>query len=569
MCLDTPPLERIVSGGQTGVDRAALDAAASSGIPAGGYCPAGRRAEDGAIPARYPLVETSSPRYEVRTKRNVRESDGTLVLTEGVLSGGTLVTVEYATVKGKPCLVVPLDGGGATPAQVVDWLSVQSIRVLNVAGPRESKVPGVYGRYFRFLRRVMDLIAIRQRRASRSRVTSFLRELFPRRYRQEIFLVGGSVRDFLLGAEIQDIDLAASLPAEALVAVGFRKVETKSSAPIWFRYDRGIGKIEVTSLGGAHELSADLARRDFTVNAMAMTLSGRLLDPLGARRDLKHRLLRVCSDRTFVDDPLRIFRAFRFESYGWRMTPETEGLIRARNWSEALRSIPMERFSREMMKALGGGIPARFFRRMREFDAGEEFLPELFRMPQVPAGPIEHHPEGDLFAHSLEVLERVAHASGDVTSRFCALFHDLGKLITPPALHPRHHGHDELGGELAKEFCNRLCLPAALRTALAGTCQLHTTANRWQELRGATKISLAERARRAGIGNVLPLVSSADKPAGGVMTGWDVALEVAGMDSLALGISPDRLESMQPPDRTAYILQKRVEAFRAKSPPAD
>jgi hypothetical protein len=136
---------KIISGGQTGADRAALDVALQLGIPAGGWCPAGRRAEDGPIPARYPLIETKSPIHSVRTRRNVREADGTLVFNLGVLDGGTLLTVNYAASRGKPCLLVQLDDPGHPDvAAVRAWLAAHRIRVLNVAGQRESKRAGVY-----------------------------------------------------------------------------------------------------------------------------------------------------------------------------------------------------------------------------------------------------------------------------------------------------------------------------------------------------------------------------------------------------------------------------------------
>jgi hypothetical protein len=136
-------LMKIVSGGQTGVDRAALDVALSLGLPVGGGCPKGRRAEDGIIPDRYPLTETPEPDYETRTRRNVEDSDGTLILNLGTLDGGTALTARHARQIGKPCLIVALEAG-IEPAAFRAWLDRNQIAVLNVAGPRESQRPGVY-----------------------------------------------------------------------------------------------------------------------------------------------------------------------------------------------------------------------------------------------------------------------------------------------------------------------------------------------------------------------------------------------------------------------------------------
>jgi hypothetical protein len=137
-----PRVEKIISGGQTGVDRAALDVALAMGLECGGWCPKGRRAEDGRIPSRYPLAETDSTSYSRRTRRNVRDSEGTLILSRGALRGGTLLTQRAAANLGKPCLSVNLDEPAAV-AGIRDWLSEHSIRILNVAGPRESQSPGI------------------------------------------------------------------------------------------------------------------------------------------------------------------------------------------------------------------------------------------------------------------------------------------------------------------------------------------------------------------------------------------------------------------------------------------
>jgi hypothetical protein len=136
-------LYKLISGGQTGVDRAALDVGLALGLAVGGWCPKGRRAEDGIIPDRYPLVEPPERSYQNRTRRNIEDADGTLILNQGKLDGGTALTAAHARQIGKPCLVVALEEG-IEPAAFRDWLTANHIRVLNVAGPRESKRPGVY-----------------------------------------------------------------------------------------------------------------------------------------------------------------------------------------------------------------------------------------------------------------------------------------------------------------------------------------------------------------------------------------------------------------------------------------
>ena len=147
-------IECVISGGQTGVDRAALDVALTLGIPCGGWCPKGRRAEDGVLPANYLLQETPSEEYAERTTWNVRDSDGTLILTKGTPTGGTAFTVQIASQIGKPCLIVDL-GKGAPPTTVHRWLTRHRIRVLNVAGPRESQSPGITRQAEAFLRTVL------------------------------------------------------------------------------------------------------------------------------------------------------------------------------------------------------------------------------------------------------------------------------------------------------------------------------------------------------------------------------------------------------------------------------
>lgn len=139
---------RVVSGGQTGVDRAALDAALVAGLPVGGWCPAGRKAEDGAIDARYPMQETPSDDYVQRTTWNVRDSDGTLVLLRGPAAGGTYTTLQAAASLGRPVMVIEVN---VEPEQIESWIRSRAFRTLNVAGPRESEAPGIYEEAFALL----------------------------------------------------------------------------------------------------------------------------------------------------------------------------------------------------------------------------------------------------------------------------------------------------------------------------------------------------------------------------------------------------------------------------------
>ena len=150
-------IKEIVSGGQTGVDRAALDAALSRGVPCGGWCPKGRIAEDGRIPLTYPLRETPNPMYDERTLWNVRDSDGTLVITWGPPTHGTAFTIGMAKMLHKPHFIADLAQDDPALQDAARWLRECAIETLNVAGPRASKCPQIHAQAFEFLNRLLDL----------------------------------------------------------------------------------------------------------------------------------------------------------------------------------------------------------------------------------------------------------------------------------------------------------------------------------------------------------------------------------------------------------------------------
>ncbi|MBN1338705.1 MAG: putative molybdenum carrier protein [Bacteroidales bacterium] len=137
-------VRKIISGGQTGVDRAALDFALRNGIICGGWCPRGRKAEDGTIPEKYPLNETASDKYPPRTEANIKESDGTLILMAAKMDSGTLLTVKLCKKHEKPYFLQHIPVSGNT-GELEEWLISKGIATLNIAGPRESFDPGIYG----------------------------------------------------------------------------------------------------------------------------------------------------------------------------------------------------------------------------------------------------------------------------------------------------------------------------------------------------------------------------------------------------------------------------------------
>lgn len=136
-------VKKVISGGQTGVDRAGLDAAIELGIEHGGYAPKGRKAEDGLIPSIYNMEELAKGGYPVRTKKNIESSDGTLIFCKGKPSTGTKLTLDHANAIGKPCLVIDLDAVNIPTSieMIKSWVTQEKIEILNVAGPRLSSAP--------------------------------------------------------------------------------------------------------------------------------------------------------------------------------------------------------------------------------------------------------------------------------------------------------------------------------------------------------------------------------------------------------------------------------------------
>jgi tRNA nucleotidyltransferase (CCA-adding enzyme) len=241
-------------------------------------------------------------------------------------------------------------------------------------------------------------------------------------------------------------------------------------------------------------LEEDLRRRDLTINAMAETPSGEIVDPYGGRRDLEERLLRHVSD-SFIEDPVRVLRVARFAAryadLGFRVAPETVALMRRMTDSGELTALVPERVWQETERALGEARPEVFFETLRECGALQVIFPELSALYGVPQPP-RWHPEVDTGVHVMLAL-RYSAAHGDPTTvRFAVLMHDLGKALTVPERWPSHRGHEEAGVPVIESLCGRLKVPNAFRDLAVLTARHHAVVHRAAELRPTTLLKLLE-----------------------------------------------------------------------------
>lgn len=403
-------------------------------------------------------------------------------------------------------------------------------------------------------------------------VPDWIRLLFPEALHPQLWLVGGSVRDLLQGITPHDLDLVSSLSEQEFQPLGFKMVRGKSTAPILFKNQPDGFKLEITLLAAGQRVEEELMRRDFRSNAIAVSFHGVTIDPAGGLQDVNARQLLPCSGHSCSDDPIRIFRAFRFACHGWNISPELAQQINSRSWEQQLKQIPVERFSREMLKAMTGERPDRFFVLMAEYGVGGCYLPELFKMQQIPAGPARYHGDDTVLKHSLAVLRRLSERIPEPIPRLAAFFHDLGKLETPEDLLPRHIGHDRTGVEKIRQLARRLRLSTTTEKALAAASGLHMNAARWNEMRDIKKLALTEKAYKAGASDWLPYLVSADHGTDGQMLHWNIFNRVVASPATALGIEPAWLESATPAERIQRIAEARLDLLhkeQALLPEAD
>lgn len=313
------------------------------------------------------------------------------------------------------------------------------------------------------------------------------------------YLVGGAVRDMVMGREVHDLDyVVVGSTHDEMISLGFRQVG--ADFPVYLhpvtneeyalaRTERrtGVGyKGFETVFTPDVTLEMDLSRRDLTINAMALDLETQdIVDPFNGLEDLEAKVLRATTE-AFEEDPLRILRLFRFASqFGpdWLIDLETYQMV-SKN-SHRLEEIVPERKWKEFQKALESKNPDIFMDEMAQIGQ----LPELAEMSRFAAGPVEHHPEGDAYSHTMLCVQQAVIHNATPEQVFAMMCHDLGKV---PCWKERGnlHGHESAGVPVVEALCDRFKVPNSFRKMALAVTEFHGKVHSVQEARPATLFDL-------------------------------------------------------------------------------
>ncbi|KVP65599.1 hypothetical protein WJ96_04325 [Burkholderia ubonensis] len=321
------------------------------------------------------------------------------------------------------------------------------------------------------------------------------------------YIVGGAVRDILMGLKPADYDyVVVGGTPERMLELGYRQVG--ADFPVFLHPETGeeyaLARTERKSGNGykgfvVHAspdvtLEEDLGRRDLTINAMAVDETDHIVDPYNGQEDIRNKVLRHVRAEAFVEDPVRVLRLARFAARytDFTVAEETLALCYKMVAHGELNHLVAERVWQEIAKGLMERQPSRMFEVLRAVGALKVLLPELHRLFGVPQ-PAAHHPEVDTFVHVMMVVDLAAERGESLEVRFAALMHDLGKGVTPPELWPAHHDHDVAGVPLVEALCKRLKVPSDCRDLAVAMSREHTRIHRSKELKATSMIHLFKR----------------------------------------------------------------------------
>lgn len=318
------------------------------------------------------------------------------------------------------------------------------------------------------------------------------------------YLVGGSVRDELLGLSVKDYDyVVVGASPEDMVQLGYRPVgkdfpvflhpqthEQYALARTERKISLGYKGFEVFTSPQV-TLQEDLARRDLTINSIAKDTDGNIIDPFNGVADLEAGILRHVSP-AFSEDPVRVLRTARFAArFGFRIAPETLALMSDMVHNGEVDALVPERVWQELSRGLMEKNPARMFYTLRECGALARIMPEidvLFGVPQ----PVHAHPEIDTGLHIMLAIDYAAAQNYSLPVRFATLTHDLGKGTTPPEEWPRHIGHEARSIELTQNLCERIRAPKDVRDLALLVARYHGDVHRAEELRSSTMADILQ-----------------------------------------------------------------------------
>lgn len=330
----------------------------------------------------------------------------------------------------------------------------------------------------------------------------------------KVYLVGGAVRDQLLGLPVKDRDwIVVGADPATLLSLGYQQVG--KDFPVFLnpktKEEYALARTERKSSVGytgficdfspTITLEQDLIRRDLTINAMAQSEEGEIIDPYGGKQDLENRILRHISP-AFSEDPLRVLRvarfAARYHSLGFKIASETLSLMAKLAQSGELQHLTAERVWLETEKALNEKNPEIYFETLHKTGALRVLFSEIDALYGVP-NPVKHHPEVDSFIHTMLVLKQAVSLTENnpilnkSAVRFAAICHDLGKALTPQNILPHHYGHEQAGIKPTRTLCKRLKVPSYFQELAELTCEFHTHIHEAFELRAETVITLFNR----------------------------------------------------------------------------
>lgn len=320
-----------------------------------------------------------------------------------------------------------------------------------------------------------------------------------------IYQVGGAVRDGLLGLAIKDRDfVVVGATPEQMLALGYRAVG--KDFPVFLhprtQQEYALARTERKSGKGYKgfvvyadpdvTLEQDLARRDFTINAIAQSEEGVLIDPYRGQQDIQRRVLRHVTD-AFSEDPVRILRAGRFLARftDFTLAPETLALMQHMVANGEVDALVPERVWQEIARGLMEAKPSRMFEMLRACGALKVLLPELDRLWGVPQT-VTYHPEVDTGVHVMMVIDYAARQNYTLPVRFAALTHDLGKGTTPPDVLPRHIGHELRSVELIRDVVSRLRVPNDCKDLALVVAKLHGKLHAARQMKASTLLHFLE-----------------------------------------------------------------------------